>query len=255
LSNHSRGEALRVIRAALSASCACDEADLAVESVAVVEARELPGRLRFPPQRIPLLVVTMGAGVVVSAHPERLAWLREMLGGLGRDDVFTAATIAELGRRVEREGQRLVGPHLKCACSRRDLRPCRPPGDVEIELAEGAGVPRLYRHRGFGEALAYAVGDARPDVIATVATRDGEVMGIAAASADSEELWQIGVEVAAPARGGGVGRALVSRLMEGVLSAGKLPYYPTVVSNLRSRALAAGLGYWPAWTEMYATDR
>jgi hypothetical protein len=26
-------------------------------------------------------------------------------------------------------------------------------------------------------------------------------------------------------------------------------------ANLRSRALATGLGYWPAWTDLYARDR
>ena len=77
---------------------------------------------------------------------------------------------------------------------------------------------------------------------------------MAGASADSDDLWQIGVEVVEAARGSGIGRALVGRLIEGILDRGRIPYYTTVVSNLRSRSVAISLGYWPAWTELYARD-
>jgi hypothetical protein len=39
-----------------------------------------------------------------------------------------------------------------------------------------------------------------------------------------------------------------------VLAAGRVPCYSTAVSNIASRSLAIRLGYWPAWTELYALE-
>ena len=253
--NSDRRGVRQAIRRALSASCACAESALEDEHVVVTEARELPGRMRFPSPSKPLLVATMGAGVVISAHADRVAWLRSGPGHLHRDAIFSATVIAKLERYVGRDGQRLAGPNLKYACSGNDLRPAIAPEGVEVTLVEGDAVTELYRYGGFGEALSYRLNGPRPDVMAAVARRAGEVAGIAGASADSDELWQVGVEVAAAARGGGVGGALVRRLTEGILRAGKVPYYTATVSNIRSRAVAISAGYWPAWTELYALDR
>lgn len=253
--NDSRESVRRVIRRVLAATCACREPDFDTDGVLITQAGELPGRLRFPVCSRPLLVVTMGAGVVVSCHAERVEPLRAVLGHLPRDAIFSATTIAQLARLVEPDGQLLAGPDLKYACSRADFRPAAVPAGVEVTLVEEDGMAALYRYRGFGAALSYRPNSARPERLASVAARAGQVVGIAAASADADDLWQIGVEVSAGAQGSGIGRALVSRLTEGILDKGKIPYYTTVVSNIRSRSLAIGLGYWPAWTELYARDR
>src|SRR5205807_4697589 len=114
-----------------------------------------------------------------------------------------------------------------------------------------------YAELGASSALTYPRGGGRgpaPDVMA-VATRGGAAIGIAGASADTDALWQIAVEVLVEARGVGVGRAVVGQLTRGILAAGKIPYYTTPVSHIGSRTLAIGLGYRPVWTEMYARDR
>ena len=49
------------------------------------------------------------------------------------------------------------------------------------------------------------------------------VIGIAGASADSDELWQIGVDVLPKYQGRCIGKALVSELTAAVLAAGKVP--------------------------------
>ena len=80
------------------------------------------------------------------------------------------------------------------------------------------------------------------------------IVDIAGMSADSEILWQIGIDVVPSARGAGLGRALVGRLTELAFRLGKIPHYAVAVSNIRSNALAVGLGYWPAWSELYVKD-
>lgn len=250
-----RQAALATIRAVLAADCACPAQAFLDEGVVVVEARAVAGRRHFPLPARPLLVVTMGAGVVVSCHRDRLGWARATLGACGRDAVFSPATIAQLAQAVARDQQDLLGPVLTYACSADRFRPAPSPAGVTVTLVERDGIADLYRHPGFGHALSYRTDAERPDMAAAVASDAGTIVGIAAASADAEGLWQIGVDVVASHRGGGIGRAVVSRLTETLLERGVVPYYAALVSNLRSRSLAVGLGYWPAWTDMYAKDR
>lgn len=253
--NHDRRAALNAIRRVLAADCACDEVDFDEPGVTIVPARELPARRRFPFLANPLLVATMGVGAVVSAHPARLEWLRAQVGSLDREDVFAATTIARLARFIEPAGQSLIGPSLKHACSRAELRPAPAPRGVDITLIDERGVSDLYRHPGFDNALAYRIDGLRPDVLAAVATRADTLIGVAGVSADCDVLWQIGVDVVATARGAGVGRALVSLLTDAILATGRVPYYATSASNIASRALTASVGYWPAWVELRTQDR
>jgi predicted GNAT family acetyltransferase len=125
---------------------------------------------------------------------------------------------------------------------------------VTIAVVERDDIAGLYQNAGFRNALGYRTDHPRPDMIATVATRNGMIVGIAGASADCDMLWQIGVDVRASERGAGVGRALVSRLTEAVLDSGHVPFYSTMIANIRSQAAAYALGYWTAWTEMSAVD-
>ncbi|HET8631873.1 MAG TPA: GNAT family N-acetyltransferase [Thermomicrobiales bacterium] len=245
----------RAIRAVLAADCACAPEDFLRDGGVVTVARECPGRRRFPMPAKPLLLVTTGAGVVVSCHPERVDWARAALGPRPRDEIFSAPTIAELVQYVARDGQEIAGPHLNYTCAPADFRPAPTPEGVAITVVEREGIADLYQYREFRHALAYRVDDPRPDMFAAVATANGAIVGIAGVGADSDDLWQIGIDVVAPARGRGIGRALVGRLTEAIFRSGKVPYYATHVSNIHSRAIAVGLGYWPAWTEMHARDR
>lgn len=255
IENDTRRAVSAAIRATLAASYACDERDFLADGLVIARAEERAGRLRFPVPARPFQLVTCGAGVVVSCDPARFAWVRTHLGSLGRDALFSATTIGVLTRYLARSRQDLVGPVLRYACARDDLRPAPIPPGVTITLVEPEGINDLYRQPGFHNALSYRPDDPRPDMLATVAHRSGEIVGIAGVSADSDALWQVGIDVVPTARGLGIGRALVGRLTEATLAAGRIPFYTTTVANLPSRKLARSLGYWPAWTDLYAQDR
>ncbi|MGH2458800.1 MAG: GNAT family N-acetyltransferase [Chloroflexota bacterium] len=242
--------AREVVRAVLAADCACSEQAFVDEGVVVVPWEERAGRRRFPVRSPRLTIVTLGAGVVVSCDAAWVEWLRECLQRLDRDAVFSVETIALLARVVAPDGRATGRLDLKHVCVGAELRVADAPDDVEIAVVDDAGIPRLYRYTGFRNALSYRIDTPRPDVVATVATRAGEILGIAAASADCDRLWQIGVDVVAAAGGRGIGRALVSRLTREVLRRGRIPYYSTTVSNLRSRGLAQSVGYRPCWVEL-----
>ena len=247
--------ALRTVRRVLAADCACEESLFDKESVFVVEAKEMEGRRRFPFRENSLEVATMGNGVIVSCSADRLSWARENLGHLGRDDVFSAPAIVLMQELVARDGQVMGGPMLAYVCPQNRLRPQAAPGDVDITAVHGDGVLELHDSGRFPNALGQRIDAARPRLAATVARQGGRIVGVAAASADCDEMWQIGIDVVPDCRERGIGRALVSRLTEAVFDAGSLPYYGTAPSNLASRRLALSLGYVPAWTGAYAMEK
>lgn len=248
-----RRRARDLIAGVLAADCACAPDALLTDGTTISVARALPGRRRYPLRDPSLLVVTIGRGVAIAANTGRLPSLRDLLAGRERDEIFAATTIVELAELVASDNEILIGPTLAYAASRDTFRPAPVPSGVDIEMVDRDAIPALYPHRGFDHALAYRLdgvpGDRR-DQIAAVARRAAEVIGIAACSDDADALWQIGVDVVTAAQGAGIGQALVSGLTVRLLDAGTVPFYTAAASNIASRSLALGLGYWPAWTAL-----
>jgi hypothetical protein len=250
----SRAATQDVVRTVLAADCACRESAFVEDGLLVTPAEERAGRRRYPLSARPLGVVTMGHGVVVSCHPDWISTLRVILADRSRDTIFTAPTIAELARFAAREGAELLGPALSHVCAPDSFRPGAVPAGIAISVVEGEDVFPLHRYSGFARALSYDPDHPRPDIAAAVARRGGEIIGIAGMSADCETLWQIGIEVVAGERGAGIGQALVGRMTALAFQRNRVSSYTADLANLRSHALAASLGYWPAWVELFTRD-
>lgn len=88
------------------------------------------------------------------------------------------------------------------------------------------------------------------DVLGVGAYDQGKLVGLAACSADCEDMWQIGIDVLPQARGRGIAPALTSRLAKEILAHGKVPFYCSAWSNIRSARNAFRSGFLPAWAEM-----
>lgn len=250
-----RQATLAVVHQTLAADFACAADNFTQAGVFITKAKELPGRRRFPFRPISFAMMTTGANVVISCSADRLAWAQTQLSHLDRNTLFSIATFSRLAILVECDGQVMAGPDPKYICASDTFRPAPAPRGVTIELVIAARMPELYAHPGFYNALGYQLASPRPDVLATVAYHNRTVVGIAGASADSDELWQVGVDVLPAYQGRGIGKALVSQLTEAILAEGKVPYYTAALSNLRSSNVALSLGYWLAWLEVYALDR
>lgn len=84
-----------------------------------------------------------------------------------------------------------------------------------------------------------------------VGAYDGETLiGLAGASADCEEMWQIGIDVLPEYRRQGTAAALTSRLTAEILGRGKVPFYCCAWSNVKSAGNAVKCGFKPAWAEL-----
>lgn len=88
------------------------------------------------------------------------------------------------------------------------------------------------------------------DILGVGAYDGSRLVGLAACSADCDEMWQIGVDVLPEYRQKGIATALTSKLAREILKRGKVPFYCSAWSNVRSARNAAKSGFIPAWVEM-----
>lgn len=88
------------------------------------------------------------------------------------------------------------------------------------------------------------------DVLGVGAFDHGELVGLAACSADCDTMWQIGVDVSEDYRRQGIARALTGKLALLILERGRTPFYCAAWSNLKSVRNAISSGFRPAWAEL-----
>jgi GNAT superfamily N-acetyltransferase len=197
----------------------------------------------------------MGRGVVVSCSADRLHWARINLKSRSPEALFYALAIARMEKYVARDGQTMFGPELKYICAEDSLRRHHLDGEVGIDLIHEESIKRLYGNDLFPNALGRHYDPQRPRLIGCAARHDGVMVGLAAASADSDSMWQVGIDILPDYRDRGIGKALVSRLTEALFEIGKLPYYSTGISNIASRRTAISVGYRPAWVEIFSKEK
>ncbi len=120
-----RRKAQKIIRATLAADYACSEDAFVNEDVIVTDAEQrAPGR-SLPPSSKPLRVATMGTGVVINCHPERIAWATTTLTQLKPKIIFYPVTIARIQAYISPDQQDLFGPAMYWACSPDSFRPAK----------------------------------------------------------------------------------------------------------------------------------
>ena len=79
---------------------------------------------------------------------------------------------------------------------------------------------------------------------------DGDkICGMAGCSADTPEMWQIGIDVLPEYRGKGIAKTLVALLRDEAYRRGAIPYYGTSLSNIASWKTTISCGFVPAWVE------
>ena len=121
--------------------------------------------------------------------------------------------------------------------------------DYEIKVFEGEELEQFRGDDRFNEAFLFH--DIPKDEIGVGAYKDGEILGMAGATSDSDMMWQIGINVMPEAEGLGIGSMLVTIIKNEILKRGKLPFYGTSMSHIASQNVALKAGFLPAWSELY----
>ena len=246
--------ALQVVKKILAADYACAESDFDKVGVTFHLCKEIEGARRFPLPEKFLAAVTMGKGVVVSCSTDRLQWAHNNLMNFTPEALFYAPALALMVNFVAQDNQTIFGPELKYVCTLDTFQPYSSVEGVEFSIIDAENIRQLYESNRFPNALGRQHDPLRPRLIACLAKCNGLIAGLAAASADCDAMWQVGIDTLSEYRNRGIGKALVSRLTRALFDIGKLPYYSTYTTNIPSRRIASSLGYKPAWVEIYSRE-
>lgn len=93
------------------------------------------------------------------------------------------------------------------------------------------------------------------DKIAIGAYDNDTLIGLAGASADCKNMWQIGIDVLPQYRKQGIACALTTMLAQEILKLGKVPFYCCAWSNVASARNAVKSGFRPAWVQVTAQKK
>ncbi len=229
----------------LSLDYCCRPEDFVPGKVMFTEYTPLPGRRMFEDEPRLMRLCVFGGGAVFTANKELLPTLEEKFAGDQPEWIMDGENVAFMNSLLKP----FDGVSEKChlfflpdpeRMAARNVTDVRWFEREELEQFRGTGWD--------GEALGFI--DRAPDMLAVAACDNGEIVGMAGASADSDAMWQIGVEILPEHRGKGLAAGLVSMLANETLRRGKIPYYGTAVSHVGSQAVAQAAGFVPAWAEL-----
>lgn len=189
--------------------------------------------------------VTYGNNVVVSVTEDVEKIAAEYIGRYEFYHLFETPNMQWLNDRLAGHGYKI------CFMAEYFL-----PDIDKIPVISCGYEQRILEQQDFGELYlpewSNALCEARKhlDVLGVGAYEGGKLVGLAACSADCEGMWQIGVDVLPEYRRSGIASALTGRLAHEILERGKVPFYCSAWSNIRSVRNALKSGFLPAWAEM-----
>lgn len=185
-------------------------------------------------------LVTMGQSCVIMIDKRIKDKVEKILKGKTRNEISAMNIFKESEIHYIPDGNRIT--------NKKEL-----PEEFLYEIKEGKEIEKLYKlpeFKGFENSIQYGENYVGPDEIVLYAKDNKQIIGMAGASKDTEEMWQIGVDVKEEYRSRGLATALVSNLANIILEKGKIPYYSTTSSNIPSQLVAYKTGFMPFWYSM-----
>lgn len=229
----------------------CTYSDVADDKNHFTEYTKLDGRRRFDDSEdCALKVVAVNSKLLFTGEKQFVDACKEKFENCSGSWFMDVGNFRELELILEKGGYRLKTAH-PFFIPRNDDVLCTDGFEIrkynQNEIMEFKGDER------FDEAFCFD--EDSPDMLGVAAVIDGEIVGMAGASADSPLLWQIGINVSKEFEGRHIGSTLVSVLKRDIMEMGLLPYYGTSVSNLASQHVAASAGFEVAWVELLSEKK
>lgn len=279
-----REETEKIIKTQLSYEMNCSPEDFDKTENIITTAIMHEKRRMYSSDPTFLTMVTFGKNAVISADEEMHPWLREWTKGKTGFWLFEQHNFFELECELRKYGYKMAQTHHMfmprprgrgraaadpyvtfCETMNSASQPLFPSDTDQffprtrgestvppfhVKFLEQQDIAPFYGRVEFPNALCDRFHHERPDVLAVIALDGENIMGMAGCSADTPEMWQIGIDVLPQYRGKGVARTLVTLLKEEAQRRGALPFYGTSLSNIGSWRTAIDSGFIPAWVEV-----
>ncbi len=200
-------------------------------------------------------MVTVGASAVIMAEERLCPALQKWIEGVEEPHwLFEFPRMQRLAEILAPYGYELTQTHHGYLPAG-GFSFVSPPEGFSLKWLERREISSFYPNEAWPNALQEGENPARPDVLALAALDGEKIAGLAGASADGREMWQIGIDVMPEYRGQGLGTVLVRNLAAEVEKRDKLPFYFTSLSNLPSQNIAVSCGFRPAWVDVSARKK
>lgn len=230
-------------QSAIDINCKAD--DFLQNDHVVVKYEFRPSVKKYYKEPISCIMISYGNNIVASVKEEYRDIVTEYINKFEFYHCFETPNIYWLNERLAQRGQKIcfMSEYYLPDVNKLQRMPC----DYEIRILEAHDFFNLYKHE-WSNALCE---DRRQlDVLGVGAYDKNNLIGLAGCSADCDRMWQIGVDVLPEYRRKGIASALTSRLAIEILERGKVPFYCSAWSNIRSARNAIKSGFIPAWVEL-----
>lgn len=237
---------LDIVKRQLSYEFNCNPEDFSKEENIITSGILHEKRRKFSEKPFFLQMATFGNNAVISADERIHPWLKEWVRGKKGFWLLEQHNFYELETKLREYGYKMALTHHMFIPTPEYLDVKT---DLNIKWLEQKDIGEYYGREEFSNALCDSFKPDRPDVLAIIALEGDKICGMAGCSADTPEMWQIGIDVLPEYRGRGIGKTLVALLRDEVLRRGFIPYYGTSLSNIRSWKIALSCGFVPTWIE------
>lgn len=197
-----------------------------------------------------LKIAVINGKLLVTGRKDIVCILKEKIGGFNGEWFMDAAALSSVDKMIGQYGWQIEQEHEFFTADRKtDV--CT--DGYDIVWYEKDAIGQFEDDERFEEAFAFD--ENAPDVLGVSAVKNGEILGMAGASADSPYMWQIGVNTMENCEARGIGSMLVTVMKNAVIDRGYIPYYGTAMSHIASQRVALKAGFLPLWTELTVSKK
>lgn len=223
----------------------CDLTDFEKRGVVLTPSGCKEGARSFDGEDSFLKIACFANTAIISADEALHPWIKEELLAYNPDWLFDHGTLRMIDKKLQAFGHEirvvkdyyLPNPEVNM-----------PAPSAALKWFEQEDILQFKGDDRFGEAFIFD--ESAPDVLGVACCDGDDIMGMAGSSADSDVLYQVGIDVLPDYRGKRLGSMLVAQIKQELLSRGKVPFYGTALSHIGSRNIAVNAGFYPGWAEL-----
>ena len=228
-----------------AADFCCSPEDFLKEENVIVRHKLTSAAKRYYSSPLPLMFISYGNNVVAAAEEKYLPLAEEYLASDSFYHLFETPAMNMLTKRVAPDGLRI------CYMAEYYLPKVELIHDLDCPFRLKTLTQKDFAGLYLPEWSNALCAERRELDVMAVGAYDGErLIGLAGCSADADMMLQIGVDVLPKYRRMGVASAVTSRLAMLIFECGKVPFYCSAWSNIRSVRNAVKCGFIPAWVEL-----
>ena len=220
----------------------CAPADFENKNTLVTELCSNPKARKLEQTGILSMLSFLGK-LLISAAPELMDWCKSVLANhCSAEWCFEAGALISIDRKLQEYGFEIDRVHLFFTPKYPTPAPVRP-----VRLLHDPQIAELEDDERIDEAFLFE--DYIEDVLgAAIYDDDGALLAVAGATANSDIMWETGVNSFAEGKGYAV--SSLAALSDEIVRLGKVPFYGTAISHLASQNTALRAGFVPTFCEL-----